>query len=524
MSKSRKHNIHLGGGAMEEFNPSVAKSSGFFKPIVATSLALALGFSVGSATQPTITTGEGNTVNSNNAFGITWTENGNAYTPTPQQNSGSAITQLFLSFNSGTDSIGANEGANGGYAIKAGSAITNLTLTSDKTLNLTTSGSLEMRVGKYLNGASGKTITLALNVTDTNSYALIGNLKAGGASGNSNVATLGGKGLQGSVTVDGDAGINLTFTQAGGEITGGVTTSAGTNSITFNGTSANIGGKVSNTGGTNTFTFEGSATTKKIWVHKGSNEFTFKGDATLSSDNEVIYSGDTYNARREGSGTNILYFEGGNNAVTSTNGKTANTVFVAGGSDSNANNTFNKLYFKKGINTITGKIYATTFANTGGYGLNYLEFQAGTTTNLITGNIQTASLGQNELVFKGSVSNTINGDIVGGGGGNTLSFEAGTNQIGNVTGGSLSKITFTSATTSNTIASIQGRADVFFGTRPTTQDATITASGNATSTITNGISVRDESVKVVFASTRSEERRVGKECASMCRSRWSPYH
>ena len=27
--------------------------------------------------------------------------------------------------------------------------------------------------------------------------------------------------------------------------------------------------------------------------------------------------------------------------------------------------------------------------------------------------------------------------------------------------------------------------------------------------------------KVVF---RSEERRVGKECATLCRSRWSPYH
>ena len=25
-------------------------------------------------------------------------------------------------------------------------------------------------------------------------------------------------------------------------------------------------------------------------------------------------------------------------------------------------------------------------------------------------------------------------------------------------------------------------------------------------------------------STRSEERRVGKECVSTCRSRWSPYH
>src|SRR3546814_5737481 len=27
-----------------------------------------------------------------------------------------------------------------------------------------------------------------------------------------------------------------------------------------------------------------------------------------------------------------------------------------------------------------------------------------------------------------------------------------------------------------------------------------------------------------FVSLRSEERRVGKECVSTCRSRWSPYH
>src|SRR3546814_10548944 len=27
-----------------------------------------------------------------------------------------------------------------------------------------------------------------------------------------------------------------------------------------------------------------------------------------------------------------------------------------------------------------------------------------------------------------------------------------------------------------------------------------------------------------FAAKRSEERRVGKECVSTCRSRWSPYH
>ena len=29
---------------------------------------------------------------------------------------------------------------------------------------------------------------------------------------------------------------------------------------------------------------------------------------------------------------------------------------------------------------------------------------------------------------------------------------------------------------------------------------------------------------IPYHGIRSEERRVGKECASMCRSRWSPYH
>ena len=31
-------------------------------------------------------------------------------------------------------------------------------------------------------------------------------------------------------------------------------------------------------------------------------------------------------------------------------------------------------------------------------------------------------------------------------------------------------------------------------------------------------------IQTNFSIVRSEERRVGKECASMCRSRWSPYH
>ena len=31
-------------------------------------------------------------------------------------------------------------------------------------------------------------------------------------------------------------------------------------------------------------------------------------------------------------------------------------------------------------------------------------------------------------------------------------------------------------------------------------------------------------MKEHFGNPRSEERRVGKECTSWCRSRWSPYH
>ena len=31
-------------------------------------------------------------------------------------------------------------------------------------------------------------------------------------------------------------------------------------------------------------------------------------------------------------------------------------------------------------------------------------------------------------------------------------------------------------------------------------------------------------LKSLDGETRSEERRVGKECTSWCRSRWSPYH
>src|SRR3546814_3120443 len=44
------------------------------------------------------------------------------------------------------------------------------------------------------------------------------------------------------------------------------------------------------------------------------------------------------------------------------------------------------------------------------------------------------------------------------------------------------------------------------------------------STISEGRSVTTVEFKLGLISPRSEERRVGKECVSTCRSRWSPYH
>src|SRR3546814_20904831 len=39
----------------------------------------------------------------------------------------------------------------------------------------------------------------------------------------------------------------------------------------------------------------------------------------------------------------------------------------------------------------------------------------------------------------------------------------------------------------------------------------------------NGIQLKQKNGQLDWA-LRSEERRVGKECVSTCRSRWSPYH
>ena len=44
------------------------------------------------------------------------------------------------------------------------------------------------------------------------------------------------------------------------------------------------------------------------------------------------------------------------------------------------------------------------------------------------------------------------------------------------------------------------------------------------SSVRVGLDVMSDEQRRALATTRSEERRVGKECSKQCRSRWSPYH
>src|SRR3546814_10927999 len=56
------------------------------------------------------------------------------------------------------------------------------------------------------------------------------------------------------------------------------------------------------------------------------------------------------------------------------------------------------------------------------------------------------------------------------------------------------------------------------------QDVNILALESRIETIERGMEALKKSPTPSVEMKRSEERRVGKECVSTCRSRWSPYH
>src|SRR3546814_16600261 len=65
----------------------------------------------------------------------------------------------------------------------------------------------------------------------------------------------------------------------------------------------------------------------------------------------------------------------------------------------------------------------------------------------------------------------------------------------------------------------------WFGPEDIDADAlTAQARTNAERSLALNPKLADGFIALGFSDSRSEERRVGKECVSTCRSRWAPYH
>ncbi|RDU70962.1 autotransporter outer membrane beta-barrel domain-containing protein [Helicobacter brantae] len=319
---------------------------------------MALGVSVAVATEPTFSL-DGEAVESS-VFGIQWTNDSNG-SFTPQTSDGTSLVgkRIILVFNGSAE----NSGANGDtYDIKASSEVTNFTLTSTTTITAT---SIELRPSK-VSSPTGKITTLDLSGV-TSGYALVGDFKTGGGSGNTNIGKFGGQGIQGNVTLDGSASTEMYFTGSAG-ITGTLTISQnGTNTITFeNGT---IGGATTISNGNNTFnptsqnifagglTISGGTTTLLANGNKNINDML--GTTTLSggtlafgfaedveNDNKIF----NFNTSKQVEVTTTTTPEDGGEATTQTS--QVNQLTITGGTL--AFNGAKKVYFNNSDTTNQG--------------------------------------------------------------------------------------------------------------------------------------------------------------------------
>ncbi|RDU70700.1 S-layer family protein, partial [Helicobacter brantae] len=282
-----------------------------FKPLIASSLALALGFSVAVATDPTFSL-DGEVVNSS-VFGIQWTNNGNnSFIPQASDNTSLVGKKIVLVFNSDATNAGAVNGD--AYDIKASNEVTNFTLTSTTTLTAT---SIELRPSK-VSSVTGKITTLDLSGV-TSGYALVGDFKTGGGSGNTNIGKFGGEGISGSVTLDGSASTEMYFTGNAGKITGALSiTQNSTNIISFE-SGGSIGSFTASKGNStiNKLTYinsnSGTSTSNVVTISGGTNVLNFldngviTGNVSLTGGTTTMTNLATINGNIKASGNATLY-------------------------------------------------------------------------------------------------------------------------------------------------------------------------------------------------------------------------
>ena len=433
---------------VEGIKSNLNRSNSVFKPLIASSLALALGVSVAVANDPAFyqqgangTKGSLITNPSELTFGTITLDSSTFYT----FKINNTVDNEFKLYVTG-DSNSWNAGGFGGKGQL--DIQTNSMFVSTKGIAMGDSGNGTLTLDMWTGGGdtATKSFIMDLSRVDSSSYAFYGNLAVTGSSDGSSqdysnktiTAKLGGKGIKGNIDLGALGKTNLIFSSR-----------------------ANIDGSTTISRGTNELHFLGDSSTQKIWSHRGTNTFIFDGDARISSSSEVIYTGWYQDGGYQVRNTFIF---NGNTILENTDPTNAHNgivIAVQASAGTRRDNTYNYMTFNGATNQITGKIKTASNANGihDRLGENLLTFETTSTTNTITGEVN-ARFGFNTINFKGQ-NNTIDGIVTSSSfGTNTIEFTGSNNKInGNITAtgsdfvvettGGVNNITFSGAT--NTI-------------------------------------------------------------------------
>ncbi|WP_300222458.1 hypothetical protein [uncultured Helicobacter sp.] len=458
-------------------NPN--RSNSVFKPLIASSLALALGVSVASANDPAFyqqgangTKGSLITNPSELTFGTTTLDSSTFYT----FKINNTVDNEFKLYVTG-DSNSWNAGGFGGKGQL--NIQTNSMFVSTKGIAMGDSGNGTLTLDMWTGGGdtATKSFIMDLSGVDSSSYAFYGNLAVTGSSDGSSqdysnktiTAKLGGKGIKGNIDLGALGKTNLIFSSG-----------------------ANIDGSTTISRGTNELHFLGDSNTQKIWSHRGTNTFIFDGDAHISSGSEVIYTGWYQDGGYQVRNTFIF---NGNTILENTDPTNAHNgivIAVQASAGTRRDNTYNYMTFNGATNQIIGKIKTASNANGihDRLGENLLTFETTSTTNTITGEVN-ARFGFNTINFKGQ-NNTIDGIVTSSSfGTNTIEFTGSNNKInGDIT-----------ATGSNFVVETTGGVNNI-----TFSGATNTITGNITTTVGT---VSSGTNTIVFSGSQNNNKITG---------------
>ena len=521
--------VAKGGGATTN-SSSLNK---VFQPLIATSLALTLGVSVGNA----LTAGSGSTCTSSSGvlsicasnsnittapsgdkskdLEITWQGvNSQTQAYIPSLNGGSiAIENLNFKFSdsapSGGEVIGkgTSNGSTLNIDVKKSQSVVVLIKGNQKGLQIGSTGTGTMTIDFGIGSDSARDFTLDLSDTSAGNFSYKGNLvvKAGKGYLDTGSSTFNGyfkKAFIGNITLErtesGNASWaknNLTFNSG---IQGNISTKVGTNTITFN--DGNLEGSISalTSGGSfanpiNHITFEKKASiTGNIsagsgpWDIGSQNNIEFKANGTIGSSSSL----------------STITAPGGNNTITFVEDGTiyANLQSTSTPYGSVGTNVIN--FQGTGTNTINGNI-------TGNGANNTISFTGVNSTNTIVGNLSAGTTdrggsGANTITAKNnsgeSVNLTINGNILTDAGTNSITVENGTLTIKKANtassdivikghGGLAGKNTISAKTLEITVDKIEASRDKADGGHSSYQNSITATENNANSTLTanNGI-------------------------------------